>query len=233
MREDVNTLYSFAVCGDTEAIIEYGDALLYTCPDRVSELEAEELVWMYNEAIKKHSPEAMIGLGVLYDMGTFTRHSDIMARKLYNMAYEYAEDNQLIVKASSLLLANVLETGTEEMVEEAKRKAYSAWMYGVEHVLAPLLTGDMQRKDGQYHNAYESYIVAKDLVYKNEENRRYLGDVLLRYAEIYDFGIHAKRDKEKAEKYYTEAERILKKQAEHKNGFAVRALKRMEEDRRV
>ena len=87
-------------------------------------------------------------------------------------------------------------------------------------------------KDGQYHNAYESYIVAKDLVYKNEENRRFLGDVLLRYAEIYDFGIYAPMDKKKAVRYYAEAERILKKQAENRNGFAMRALQRMEEDKK-
>ena len=241
MQEDIYTLYQFAVNGDPLAIAEYGDAMVYSFPQELNESRTEELVWMYKTAIRKKSVRAMIALGNLYDMGTFIRQSDSMARKLYEMAYEKAQAEKEKEMAAAYLSALYMRTHAPGEWEDEYPHGIWNWAYPMAFAPAVYLIGDMcLYGDDEFRNerqAYEAYASAKQMVYETrinetKENRRFLGQVLLRFAEIYDFGIYAPTDKKKAVQYYAEAERILKKQAENRNGFAIRALQRLEEDKK-
>ena len=241
MQEDIYTLYQFAVNGDPLAIAEYGDAMVYGFPQDLNESRTEELVWMYNTAVRKKSVRAMLALGNLYDMGTFTRQSDAVARKLYEMAYEKAQSVGEKEMACAYLSAMYMRTHAPDEWEEGCPYGIWNWEHPMAFAPAVYLMGDMcLYGDDEFRNerqAYEAYASAKQMVYETrinetKENRRFLGQVLLRFAEIYDFGIHAPVDKKKAMLYYAEAERILKKQSENRNGFAIRALQRLEEDKK-
>ena len=205
-------LRSAAESGTVKDRIAYADWMQFHCPDRINEENAKLIRMYYLEGIRKRNVRAMLGMAQLYEEGLAGHENIPAARRLYRRAYREAEDEFEKQMALTLLARLYYESDKPDDWEEARALVCENT---TELLYAPyaILLGDMQ-KDGKcmtkrYHAAYESYLVARAEIFSTEESRRCLPDVLIRYGEIYGFGLYVPKDPLKAEGYFSEAEDLL------------------------
>ena len=195
----------------------------------------EESIDELKQKVRAGDVQSMLALGELYEE---TKSDNTLAMKMYEWAYRKAEDPYWKEIAAAYLASHYLDSNDSRdwyRANEVIRTAVSE--RGAFFAPSAYLIGDMQQFGKGYrqrdHSAYESYLVAMDLVHDTEENRRFLGQVLMRYGEIYANGLYVPVDTERAERYYNEAGVLFEQQRNYNDMFAVRALKRLRADQRM
>ena len=193
----------------------------------------EESIDELKQKVRAGDVQSMLALGEVYEE---TKEDNTLAMKMYEWAYRKAKDPYWKEIAAAYLAGHYLDSDDPRdwyRANEVIRTAVSE--RGVFFAPSAYLIGDMQQFGKELtqndHSAYESYLVAMDIVYDTEENRRFIGQVLMRYGEIYAKGLYVPADAERAERYYNEAGVLFEQQKNYNDVFAVRALKRLEEDK--
>lgn len=195
--------------------IAYADWMLYHCPDQINETNLPAIRSYYMDGVRNRNVRAILGMGQMYEEGCTGKENIPAAMRLYRRAVSCAKEEAERQMAVTLLARLYLErtTGNEQdtaadlIFQEADR------MTDLKFAPFAMVMGDLQRNGIGVrkcaHSAYESYLMAKSVILSSEENRRFLPDILIRYGEVYGFGLYVPKDQMKAEGYFAEAEALL------------------------
>ena len=201
--------------GTADEKTEYADWMVYNCPDQINDTNIDMIKACYMVGIKEKDVRAMLGMGLLYEEGYGETENIPAAMRLYRRAYKTTKDEYEEQMSATLLARLYLESEKPEDWETAGDLICEVGENMTDLMFAPyaMVMGDMQKSGTGLkkspHSAYESYIVAKSVILSTEENRRFLPDMLIRYGEIYAFGLYVSKDPLKAEGYFAEAEDLL------------------------
>lgn len=201
--------------GTAEEKTEYADWMVYNCPDQINDTNIEMIKACYVAGINNRDVRAMLGMGLLYEEGYGGTENIPAAMRMYRRAYRNAKSEYEEQMATTLLARLYLESEKPKDWETAGNLICEVGENMTDLMFAPyaMVMGDMQKSGTglkkRPHSAYESYIVAKSVILSTEENRRFLPDMLIRYGEIYAFGLYVPKDPLKAEGYFAEAEDLL------------------------